>query len=104
MADIIARALAAKALAEIGSIGGGIKFKGTVATEADLPTSGNQNGDMYVAEDTGKQYIWNVTEEYPDGHWVSISSQIDLKRRISFYNWQFYTDSYDVGCCNIGFE
>lgn len=34
-------------------------YKGTVATVADLPASGNKTGDMYNVAATGMNYAWN---------------------------------------------
>lgn len=34
-------------------------YKGTVATVADLPASGNKTGDMYNVTATGMNYAWN---------------------------------------------
>jgi hypothetical protein len=44
-----------------GPPGVGINMKGTVATAADLPTSGNQANDCYTALDTGHGWVWNGT-------------------------------------------
>lgn len=34
-------------------------YKGQVATEADLPTSGNEAGDTYNVADSGKNFAWD---------------------------------------------
>lgn len=44
-----------------GEPGTGIIFKGTVATAADLPATGNAIGDMYIALDTDDGYIWEAS-------------------------------------------
>lgn len=47
-------------------------YKGTVATVANLPASGNKNGDVYhVTADDG-EYAWNGTA------WEELGSTIDL--------------------------
>lgn len=42
-----------------GPAGIGINVKGQVPSAADLPTSGNQIGDGWVAQDTGDMYVWD---------------------------------------------
>ena len=41
--------------------GQGIVVKGTVPTKADLPTSGNTQGDMWITADTGHGWAWSGT-------------------------------------------
>ena len=50
-----------------GQDGTSIIIKGTVPTEADLP-SGAAQGDTYIAEDTKEGYVWDGTK------WVNIGS------------------------------
>jgi hypothetical protein len=35
------------------------KYKGSVATVSDLPSSDNTTGDVYNVESTGMNYAWN---------------------------------------------
>lgn len=35
------------------------KYKGSVASESALPSSGNTTGDVYDVQDTGMNYAWN---------------------------------------------
>jgi Collagen triple helix repeat (20 copies) len=44
-----------------GPAGVGLNMKGTVATSADLPASGNTANDTYTAIDTGHAWTWNGT-------------------------------------------
>lgn len=46
---------------EAGEHGRSINVKGSVAHSGHLPTSGNQVGDTWVAEDTGIGHTWNGT-------------------------------------------
>lgn len=48
-----------------GPPGPGITMKGTVATVADLPTTGNKQGDTYIVSSDGSMQIWDGTK------WVS---------------------------------
>lgn len=47
-------------------------YKGTVATEANLPKTNNKIGDIYNVDDTGSNYAWNGTD------WDKLSETIDL--------------------------
>ena len=49
-----------------GTPGTGLVLKGTVPTSADLPTTGNTPGDMWVANDTGDCWAWDGT------HWNNV--------------------------------
>lgn len=44
-----------------GPAGLGINVKGSVPTEADLPTAGMAQGDAYIAEDTDHMWVWDGT-------------------------------------------
>lgn len=45
---------------------------GSVANEEALPSSGNQNGDVYNVENTGMNYVWDGTK------WDALGSFVDL--------------------------
>ena len=47
-------------------------YKGTVATYADLPSSGNKIGDFYNVTANGKNYAWDGTS------WDDIGGTIDV--------------------------
>ena len=42
-----------------GADGTSISIQGSAATEADLPTLGNSNGDGYIVQNTGFLWIWD---------------------------------------------
>lgn len=48
------------------------RVKGSVATVAALPTSGNTTGDVYNVTATGMNYVWTGTE------WDALGSIVDL--------------------------
>lgn len=53
-------------------IGAAMRYRGTVATEADLPTEGNETGDVWNVLDTGRNYAW-------DGEaWDDLGGTVDL--------------------------
>lgn len=43
----------------IAAIAKGMTYKGAVGSFADLPLSGNTKGDLYIASDTTKEYVWS---------------------------------------------
>lgn len=47
-------------------------YKGSVSAVANLPVSGNENGDLYVVEDGGDNYVWD------DGEWVNVGSTFGI--------------------------
>ena len=48
------------------------KYKGSVETFADLPTTNRNVGDVYDVKDTGMNYAWNGTE------WDALGTVVDL--------------------------
>ena len=57
------------------------RFKGSVATEADLPTKDNVVGDVYNVEDTGANYCWYTYKDEDEkevGAWDKLSETVDL--------------------------
>jgi hypothetical protein len=49
-----------------GPQGQGIVIKGTVATHASLPTTGNTVGDMWITADTGHGWVWQANSTWLD--------------------------------------
>ena len=57
------------------------RFKGSVATEADLPTTDNVVGDVYNVLDTGANYCWYTYKDEDEkevGAWDKLSETVDL--------------------------
>ena len=52
---------------------GGMHYKGSVQTVADLPASGNQTGDFYNVIATGENYAWDGSA------WDQTGSMVDLQ-------------------------
>ena len=52
---------------------GGMHYKGSVQTVADLPASGNETGDFYNVIATGENYAWDGTA------WDQTGSIVDLQ-------------------------
>ena len=55
--------------ADISSV---FNYKGTVASEANLPASGNKKGDVWTVVDTGAEFVWNGTA------WEYLGETLDL--------------------------
>ena len=54
------------------SIGAALKYKGSVSTYSNLPSTGQEIGDMWNVLDTGKNYAWTGTE------WDDLAGVVDL--------------------------
>ena len=63
-------------------VSGLYKFKGSVATEADLPKSGNLVGDTYNITSTGANFTWDGSS------WDKLSETIDLSPYLTITNAQ----------------
>lgn len=63
-------------LAKKSDITSVFKFKGKVASEAALPTTGVVVGDVYLAEDTGKEFV--CIADTPTIQWEELGPIIDL--------------------------
>lgn len=53
----------------VAAIAGGLRYKGSVATSTDLPSTGNTLGDYYTCADTGHEWVWtsfNSVEQWLD--------------------------------------
>ena len=51
---------------------GALHYKGTKATVAQLPSTGNSTGDMWHVTETGGEYAWNGSA------WEEMGSEIDM--------------------------
>lgn len=55
-----------------GMVSAGMHYKGSKTSYSNLPTTGNQTGDLWNVTDTGANYAWNGTG------WDKMSENIDL--------------------------
>ena len=69
--DLANRLAALKQQVEIG-LSAALHYKGSVATYSDLPTTGNEIGDLWNVLDTGNNYAWTGSV------WDEIGSSVDL--------------------------
>lgn len=77
----LSAASAADAADIVASIGTVMRYKGSVATYEDLPSTGNTVGDVYNVLDTGKNYAWtndNTWDDFGGAVTVSIAAATDV--------------------------
>jgi hypothetical protein len=56
-----------------------ITFKDSVVSQANLPLTGNSQGDARIANDTGNCYVWNIPDSTGDlSDWANQGDIIDL--------------------------
>lgn len=58
----------------IDGLGSGMEWKGVVAQRSNLPTTGQQNGDMYYVTADSINVVWNGT----NNDWDDLAGAIDL--------------------------
>lgn len=63
-----------------GSAGGAGGFvpKGAVTAVSDLPSTGNEIGDIYIVTENGSEYVWITSETNPSGYWEKLGETIDF--------------------------
>lgn len=54
------------------------KFKGTKATTADLPTTGNTIGDVWHVEADHTEYVWATVDGALNPSWEALGGTVDL--------------------------
>ena len=56
---------------------GGSPFipKGSAATIDELPTEGNEVGDLYIVQEDGSEWVWWTSEDKPDGYWEKLGAE-----------------------------
>ena len=73
--DIVTYALLKKQIGglskSIEAISEGMTFKGSVPTEADLPSNPG-NGDLYIIEDTGTKAVWDGSK------WIKFDNTVEV--------------------------
>lgn len=63
------------AIAGLGTV---FNLKGSKATTAQLPTTGNTIGDVWFVESESVGYIWLTDSTHPNGKWEKFGPEIDL--------------------------
>src|SRR5206468_4173162 len=73
-----------------GPPGASLTLKGSVPTAAELPTSGNAQGDLWIAADTGHGWVWDDITGWADGpDW---SARGDRTARCRWASWGYRRD------------
>ncbi len=62
---------------KITALGSVMNYKGTKATKAELPSTGNKTGDVWHVTADGGEYAWDGTE------WQELGSNIDLSSYVT---------------------
>lgn len=99
------------AIGIIGTGGGGgsvgaYTFKGSVATSDDLPTLGNEVGDIYDVQETGMNYAWTGTAWDALGQLVDVQALEDeIDEKVSYAETQSLSNAQkERARGNIGAE
>lgn len=73
--DATSKAYVDSRISDLGTL---FRLKDTVATEADLPTTNNSPGDLYLVTENQGEYVWVVNTAHPEGQWESLGPLVDL--------------------------
>lgn len=67
--DPVTYALCAELVEEaVGDLEPGYEYKGSVATYEDLPSSGNEKGDLWQVRSSGAEFAWDGTQWVERGY------------------------------------
>lgn len=66
----------AKTISEALPDGNFFKIKGSVANYDNLPTTGNEVGDIYIVSSDGSEHIWVTSTAHPNGYWEKLGNGI----------------------------
>lgn len=86
-----------KTLPYIGGSNSGMNFRGTVATLEDLPSEGQQAGDIWQVTKDNSMYIWNpTTETWEPFHVIDLSGYVS-KKELEDGSYQLHVDRIVCG-------
>ena len=71
-------------------------YKGSVATYGDLPSSGNEVGDVYNVNDTGKNYAWSGSAWDDLGGIIDLSNLVTLDTTQTITGYKTFQSQLDV--------
>ena len=86
-ADVYTKAEVDSAISS--SISSAYKYKGSVANQAALPSTGNTEGDVWNTEDTGMNYAWTGTA------WDALWTTVDMSNYLAKNNTTAFTPTGD---------
>lgn len=85
----------------IASLGTLLEYKGTKATIADLPSTGNKTGDVWYVESEKSAYAWVVDATHQTGHWEEFGPPINLEPYLKKDGSVAMTGNLDMGTNKI---
>ena len=80
------------------ALAGVFHYKGSVATYADLPATGNEVGDVYNVIDTGKNYAWSGSA------WDDLGGIVDLSNLVTLNTPQTITGTKTISNTYLQFS
>ena len=83
------------------ALAGVLHYKGSVATYADLPATGNEVGDVWNVLDTGKNYAWSGTVWDELGGTVDLSHLVTLDTEQTISGQKTFTADVKIGTNGI---
>ena len=76
----------------VAGLAGALHFKGVKPTVADLPASGNTEGDVWQVttnpQGTDSEYVWTLNASQAGGEWVELGAVIDLSAYLTISDAQ----------------
>lgn len=79
------------------ALAGVFHYKGSVATYANLPATGNEVGDVWNVIDTGKNYAWSGSA------WDDLGGIVDLSNLVTLNTNQTITGTKTISNTYLGF-
>ncbi len=71
------------AIAGLGTV---FDLKGEKNTAAELPSTGNETGDVWYVKESSAGYVWLVTADHPSGYWEPFGPAINLSGYLQIAN------------------
>ncbi len=63
---------------KVSALGAVLNFKGTVENTKALPSTGNNEGDVWHVTDNSGEYVWVAKNGDVDAHWEELGSTVNL--------------------------
>ena len=67
----------------ISSLGSVLNYKGTKATVSELPSTGNETGDVWIITADSSEYVWNGTAWEKFGPTIDLSGYVPTSRTVN---------------------
>ena len=88
------------------ALAGALHFKGVVNTVADLPATGNVEGDVYQVkanpQGTDAEYVWTLNGTTSAGAWEELGAVIDLSSYATKAQCDTYYDAIGAAAAVLG--